>query len=334
MARFSGLPRAAPGAGRVVLAETTHGRTLGPVWADPAAFASPDFVEASAPAWHDAPHYPVARSEPIGPRLVPSRRKSPLKAVATVAMACLSLLVLWFGVGVLAAARPDDPPLRMTRFDPLSPPQWIDIVRPFETYSLDVPELARDEKIYRARRNREGGGRQDILGFGQLRGKEPFLSLMVYRIGNEAVPEVSFYVDLARRAAATDFSIRRSLQPQVAPTRFGPFEVADLDLVEKGGPATACLGFRSIAADAPIKLSGFACGTPDKPLSRAALLCFIERLDLNSAAEDPALVRFFAASELKRNPTCAGVALGPKPVHPTWGDQADAQPQLRSKKTR
>jgi hypothetical protein len=214
------------------------------------------------------------------------------------------------------------------------PPQWIDIVRPIEIFSLDAPDFAKDTRVYRARRHREGGGRQDIFGFGRLRGQDPFLRLMVYRVGSEAAPQMSFYVDLARQAAAAELSIGHSSQPQISATRFGPVEIADLDLAERQGPATPCLGFRSTAIDAPVKLVGLACGTSDKPLSRPGLVCVIERLDLNSAGEDPGLARFFAESELKRNPACAGIALGPKPVHANWADQADAQRQLKPKKTR
>jgi hypothetical protein len=44
------------------------------------------------------------------------------------------------------------------------------------------------------------------------------------------------------------------------------------------------------------------------------------------------LARFFAEAELKRNPTCAGTALGPTPVHANWLDQADARPPLKPRK--
>lgn len=265
---------------------------------------------------------------------LPRVRRRRRNGLTQVAVAFVALVLLAFGVVVLAAAQSEDTPLQTAHLE-VPPPQWIDIVRPIEIFGLDAPELAKNTKVYyRARRHREWDGRQDMLGFGQLRGKDLFLRLMVYRIGSEAAPQVSFYVDLARRAAAEELSIGRSSQPQVGATQFGPIEIADLDLVEKEGPAAPCLGFRSTAIDAPVRLVGFACGTSDKPLSRPGLICVIERLDLNSAGEDKALARFFADSELKRNPACAGIALGPRPVHANWSGQADAPPQLRPKKTR
>jgi hypothetical protein len=262
------------------------------------------------------------------PRLRRRRKNLP-----PVVVAFLALLLLAFGVVVLAAAQSEDGPVQTARLEapPLS--QWLDIVRPIEIFSLDAPDFAKDTKIYRARRHREGGGREDMLGFGQLSGKESFLRLMIYRMGSETVPHVSFYVDLARRAAAAELSIGRSFQPHVDATRFGPVEVADLDLVAKDGAATPCLGFHSLS-EAPVEMTGFACGTKDKPLSRPGLVCIIERLDLNSAGEDPALASFFSESELKRSPACAGTALGPMPTRANWLDQADAQPPLKGKKSR
>ncbi len=125
------------------------------------------------------------------------------------------------------------------------------------------------------------------LGFGQLKGQELFLRLMIYRIGDETAQRVSFYVDLARRAAAAELSIGRSLQPQESATRFGRFEIADVDLTEKDGSATPCLGFRSANRDLPLQMAGFACGSKAKPLSRPGLVCLIERLDLNAAGRRP-----------------------------------------------
>jgi hypothetical protein len=262
------------------------------------------------------------------PRLRRRRRN-----LAPVAVAFLALLLLAFGVVVLAAAQSEDGPVQTARLEAPPAPQWIDVVRPIEIFSLDAPDFAKDTKIYRARRHRDGGGREDMLGFGQLSGKESFLRLMIYRIGTETAPQVSFYVDLARRAAAAELSIGRSVLPQVDTTRFGPVEVADLDLVGRDGTTTPCLGFRG-SSEAPIKMVGFACGTKDKPLSRPGLTCIIERLDLNSAGEDVALARFFSDSEMKRSPACAGTALGPLPARANWLDQADAQPPLRTKKSR
>ena len=48
--------------------------------------------------------------------------------------------------------------------------------------------------------------------------------------------------------------------------------------------------------------------------------------------DDPALADFFAATELKRNPACAGAALGPTVNRASWLDRNDAPPPLQGKK--
>lgn len=253
--------------------------------------------------------------------------------LAPVALTCLVCLLLGFGLAVLAAAKSAEAPVETARLETSEPPQWIDIVHPFEIFGLTAPDLGKSTKIYQARRYRDGGGRQDTLGFGDLNEEGPFLRLTIYRPGSETLAPVPFFVDMVRATAAADFSIAHNRQPRETATRFGGFEIADLDLAAKNGTPTPCLGFRSIATDAPVRMTGFACGGKDKPLSQQALACLIERLDLNSAGEDQALARFFAAAELKRNPACAGMTLAPTPVHANWLDQADARPQLRLRKT-
>jgi hypothetical protein len=64
-------------------------------------------------------------------------------------------------------------------------------------------------------------------------------------------------------------------------------------------------------------------------LSRPALACVLDRLDLNTAGEDKALAKFFAGSELHRNPACTGVRLSPNSTRTSWIDQPTAPPPLK-----
>jgi hypothetical protein len=266
------------------------------------------------------------------PRGMPRLRRRRPK-LAPIAFGGLAVMLFGFGVAVLAA-QPPDLPLEAMRSEPAPVPQWVEIMHPFELFSLDAPELGKEQRTYRARRHSAGGGRSDTLGFGTLGGASPFLRLTVYRRGQEEAAPAPFFVDLARGAAAAGLSIGHSLQPQEGMTRFGPVQVADVDLVGPQGAASPCLGFRSADRDAPVKLSGFACGSKDTPMSRPGLTCLIERLDLTSAGDDAALASFFAKAELQRNPACSGTALAPVTARSSWLDQPDARPQLRTKKTR
>jgi hypothetical protein len=261
------------------------------------------------------------------------RRLRRPSGLAAPAFASLAVVFCGFGLAVLAAAQSADAPIETARPETPAALQWLDIVKPIEIFSLPAPDLGKYSKIYKARRHIEGGGRQDMLGFGELKGDDLFLRLVVYRPGSEAAPQISYFVDMVRRAAALDLSIAHNLLPRDDTTRFGEVEIGDLDLVERDGTATPCLGFRAAGDDMPIRLIGFACGSKARPLSRPGLVCLIERLDLNSAGGDAALAHFFAAAELKRNPACSGTALGPTPVHANWLDQADARPPLKPRKT-
>jgi hypothetical protein len=49
-------------------------------------------------------------------------------------------------------------------------------------------------------------------------------------------------------------------------------------------------------------------------------------LDLNTAGEDRALAKFFADTELRRNPTCAGTRLTPATPHAAWLDEKEPPP--------
>lgn len=208
---------------------------------------------------------------------------------------------------------------------------WIDIVRPIRIFDLTAPELAKAPLVYAAERHATGGGRQDILTFGSL-DAPAYLRLQLYRVGTEAAPAMPLYVDFTRAAASANLAITRSLPPAEMPTRFGPFEVSDLTLAQKSGAAVPCLGFRGMALSGGFRVLGFACGGRTLALSRPALGCLIDRLDLAEAGDDQALAGFFAASELRRNPACAGSELRPSIHRASWLDRNDAPPPLQGKK--
>ncbi len=244
-------------------------------------------------------------------------------------------LLIAFGIFLLVAANAPNPVQTASpNAGPVAPPLpvWINIAHPIELFSLTPPQFAKSPFLYEARRHRFGGGREDILTFGQLDAPGPYLRLVLYRVGAEVAPDAPLYVDLARTAAQADLSIGRSLTPATLATRFGALEVADVDLASAAVASVPCLGFRGGALDGKFRLSGFACGGQAQPISRPALACLIDRLDLNEAGDDKVLAAFFAAGELKRDPACRGVKLAPTAPRASWLDQNDARPQLKRKK--
>ncbi len=194
----------------------------------------------------------------------------------------------------------------------LPPPAWADIVKPIEIFDVTAPQFDRQPRSYLARRNVAGGGRQDFLSFGTLDGAAPYLRLSIYQVGTETVPTAPLFVDVARRAADAGLGIRHSGTPYLVPTRFGQFEVLDLDMADAAVPA--CKGFRIQTSSPDLRFVGLFCPPKDKPVTAAALGCVLERIDLNASGGDGSLPRFFAKSELARNPFCAGAGMAPTPL--------------------
>jgi hypothetical protein len=265
-----------------------------------------------------------------GPRILRQRHRG--FGLLLGAMASLIVAIVILAMANASDSAPSIAPLPSTA----KPQAWIDIVRPIRLFDLTAPEFAKASLVYTARRNQIGGGRQDILTFGAPNGPS-YLRVQLYRVGSEPSPIVPLYVDFARAAAQADLSITRSLTPAELATRFGALEVADISL---SGPASAgddasgvpCLGFRGAALSGAFRILGFACGGAALPMSRPALACLLERLDLAEAGDDQALAAFFATSELRRDPACAGTQLRPTASRASWIDRNDAPPPLQGKK--
>jgi hypothetical protein len=193
-----------------------------------------------------------------------------------------------------------------TEPEPLPANPWMDIVRPFQIYALSS-EFGREPTTFVAKRHRDGGGRIDTLTWGSLNAGDgeptPYLRITLHRIGRESADNGSFFIQMVRQAALFGAAITRDGVPDALSTRFGTFETADLTL-DTGQTAASCLGFR-FAADTPaLRISGFACGTPARPVDRQTLACTLDRLDLVQSGEDQELGRFFANAETRRDPRC------------------------------
>lgn len=223
--------------------------------------------------------------------------------------------------GALALWRPpNDAPSPESRAGPLAPlPVWTTVANAQPLFGLASPEFALDLKTYEVQLHRTGRGRQDIMVFGDVGGSGPFLRLIVYRVGTEGAPAAAFFVDLARRAAETGRAITFAAQPTALPTRLGMFEAADLNMTRAGAPDATCLGFRSLDAEtspaplapttpADLRISGFACaatkGDAGPALTKEALACLIDKIDLLPSVVDTDLAAFFAARDLRVATAC------------------------------
>ncbi len=198
---------------------------------------------------------------------------------------------------------------------------WMDVSKPLAMFSFDSQEFAPAPASYAMRRHTTGGGREDILAFGNFAGEGAWLRLVVHQIGEEGAPDQSLFVETARRASEGGLALNNLSNPDALPTRFGVAEWADarLSAPADGARRENCAAFRFAETTPAMRVSGLACGPAGKPWNRAQLSCLVGRLDLAAAGGDDALQKFFARSELARDAACppgrarnAGPAAPPK----------------------
>jgi hypothetical protein len=279
-------------------------------------FAVPPHLTASSQALAERPS--VGASFRNGTASLPRLKRS-RRFPWRLSMVCLALCGFLFAFSEVKETGQAAVPSISPAAAPL--PAWIEIPRPPDIFRLEAPEFAGNAKLHVARRHRTGGGRQDIWEFGGSSENAPFLNLLIYQPGDDTLPESSFYVDLARRAAETGRAVTRAEQPGEMATRFGDFEVARLGLARDGASPRECLGFRFINAEPNLHITGFACGDGGAvvpPLTaKAALACLIEQIDLAPATGDKGLIDFFAAHYAIRSLNCPGQRVDSMPLHPT-----------------
>jgi hypothetical protein len=223
--------------------------------------------------------------------------------------------------------------IRDVRRDPLpvlaAEGEWTRIARPVAMFGLDSPEFERQPAVYEAQQHGQGGTRRDELSFGSFKETRPHLQLrIVVAHEAEATPR-PFVVALAREAAERGMSVQRSGLAHMISTRFGAVETADAKLND-GEMSRPCIAFRKSADEMPLELSGWWCGTQERPADRQQLICLLDRLNLLSAGEDRALRTAFARSELNRQPACALPRLAASGRKVSWLDADGRAPPLKT----
>jgi hypothetical protein len=208
---------------------------------------------------------------------------------ATLVRACLYACVLaafvLTGMELLArtqgtvAARPDAA-------------EWIDVIKPIPAFALSIPELSA-EPHYAIRRHADGGGRKDVLTFGDAAAQEATATVEIYRPGAEAdrpgenasLPELRLSVPVVWRMLETKFGLA-AIEP----------------FTDRGSQsARGCLRVTRAFEDPRLVIKAQFCNPGPELVDRQMVACALDRLTLISAASDPKLIALFARAELKRN---------------------------------
>lgn len=174
---------------------------------------------------------------------------------------------------------------------------WIDVAKPFPAFSLPMSELADSGYAYGMRRHTTGGGRRDIMSWGELQGDAPHLTVEVYRPGAEFTRFGSAQQEIAERieglVSASAIKPAGSME-----SKFGP--MALVQFAASRQPARQCLGFMRSFEYPRMQIVGWHCAGGPEPVEHDLVACALDRLTLLAAASDAKIGELFARAELKR----------------------------------
>lgn len=179
--------------------------------------------------------------------------------------------------------------------EPASRPDWITVSKPYPAFHLSLHDLP-DEQRYAIRRHSDGGGRKDILSWGEAGESGRHFTVEIYRPGGELDRFAAPAAEIEMRTA--DLALRGRIRESLPiETKFGPVATVDFNIGRSGGH---CVGFVRTFDEPRLQLAGLSCNSTAL-VDRSALACAIDRLMLMSAGSDPDIARLFAQAELKRN---------------------------------
>jgi hypothetical protein len=225
--------------------------------------------------------------------------KAVIRALLSEASATLVRLLAYAGaVGVLgftAAAFVRTAQVRV-QAEPQPVIEWRQVAKPFAAFSLSLPELAESGYDYAMRRHASGGGRQDILTWGALKGATPHLMVEIYRPLAERSGFGSAEEEIAARLDGLDAGSVTSAGWME--TKFGIMSLVEFSL---SAPLRQCLGFVHAYADPQLQILGWHCTSGAAAVERNLATCALDRLTLLAAGSEPKVRELFARAELRRN---------------------------------
>jgi hypothetical protein len=199
--------------------------------------------------------------------------------------------VLGFSAALFVRAAP----VRL-QAEPRPVTEWRQVAKPFAAFSLSMPELAESGYDYAMRRHVSGGGRQDILSWGALKGATPHLMVEIYRPLAERSGFASAEEEIAARLKGLDAgSVRSSGEME---TKFGTMSLVEFSL---GAPLRQCLGFVHAYENPRLQILGWHCASAAAAVERGLAACALDRLTLLAAGSEPKVRELFAHAELRRN---------------------------------
>jgi len=184
--------------------------------------------------------------------------------------------------------------------EPTARPDWIALERPHRAFALLLPEFPNEpEPRYAILRHPAGGGRKDVLTWGDPAQPASVLRIEIYRPGNEAK-------DLAGSAQAASAPKTEELGAVAGRRAHAPIaskfgEVALTEFTAQAKDQTRrCVGFARTFDAPPVRIGGWYCKGTDEIIEPGFIACALDRLTLIAAGSDPKLAELFARAELAR----------------------------------
>ena len=171
--------------------------------------------------------------------------------------------------------------------EPVDRPEWVTIERPAPAFEAHLPELA-EEARYVIRRHARGGGRKDIISFGEPGRSVRYVMLEIYRPGTSS----RIFCD-----PASEIACARARSARPAPCAFHfrskPSSGARRPSTSRSGSFGGghCVGFVRDFNLPQLQISGISCNM-DTIVDRSAVSCMLDRLTLLSSGSDQRSPRF------------------------------------------
>jgi hypothetical protein len=174
-------------------------------------------------------------------------------------------------------------------------PEWIESGKPFPAFAMTMPELDAAPR-YAIWRHPDGGGRKDILTFGDPASGGATAVVELYRPGAEPDAEADIVT-----ASIPDLRLsgRPVMQTTIA-TKFGDVAIDGFTDPAPAGNRN-CLRFWRTFEEPKLEIGGWFCNAGEAMVDRGMIACALDRLTLIAAASEPKIGALFAQAELKRS---------------------------------
>jgi hypothetical protein len=202
-------------------------------------------------------------------------------ALAAFALIALEVATLARGTGAAQTAAQD----------------WTELSRPIPAFAMTMPEFDAAPH-YSIWRHQNGGGRKDILAFGEPNAGGATAMVEIYRpaaeFGGSDEPE-----DITASIAQLRLSGPRAA-PNTIDTKFGQVLVEQFTDRAPGGERR-CLRFARGFEEPRLEISGWFCNPGLELVDRGMIACALDHLTLTAGGSEPKLTALFARAELKRS---------------------------------